>query len=175
MIIKSPKTPPDGSPILNFTMGVENLYDINNNLVFIPPITMHIAPNNLNFQYKKIITRQRTRGGWLEQYWGEELDVVTAAASTGSFQILDTGLITSQRFQSIANINFQEIFDLYKNNACTYDSAGDIITQGDVYLDYDNWHMDGQFATFNWTEVAELPFRWDFNFTFEITKLSITL
>lgn len=175
MRIKSPVTPSNGSESLEFKLGVEGVLNTNGVPVIIPEITLHISPTNLDFQYRKIITRTRTRGGWIEQHWGEELDVVSVTASTGTFQILGTGLTVAQRHESIARINFQEIFDIYKNNACVYDDGGNIISQGDAYIEYDTWKLSGQFMSFNYTEAAEQPYKWDFSFDFEVTKTVNTL
>lgn len=171
MRIQSPVKPSSVIEFIEFNLGVENLVDPSTGTtVFIPSVTMHISPSTLNFQYKKIIHREKTRGGWFEQHWGDELDVISAEASTGSFQILGVGVTTAQRHDSLAKINFQEIFYLFKNNACVYDDVGNIISQGDVFIDYDNFKNYGQFESFNWTEVADSPYKWNFSYTFQVTK-----
>jgi len=176
MQIKNPQQPGSVVEFINFDLGVANLINPDTGAeIYIPQITMNIAPSNLQFQYKKIIHREKTRGGWLEQHWGEELDVVTAQASTGSFQLLGLGLTTIQRHNTLAKINFQEIFYLFKNNACVYDVNGNILSQGDVYINYDNFQLFGQFESFSWSEDSTLPFKWNFNYTFQVTKSVRTL
>lgn len=171
MEIKSPVQPGSVVEFISFDLGITNLTNPTTGaLVYIPQITMYVAPSSLSFQYKKIIHREKTRGGWLEQHWGEDLDVVSATSSTGTFQILGTGLTTVQRYTSLAKINFQEVFYMFKNNGCVYDSNGNIIAQGDVYINYDNFQMFGQFENFSWTEDASLPYKWNFTFTFQVTK-----
>lgn len=172
MQIKSPVRPSSAVEFIEFTLGVENLYDPVNAgaAVYIPSITMHVSPRNLNFQYKKIIHREKTRGGWFEQHWGDELDVISVESSTGSFQVLGLGLTVSNRHQSLSRIKFQEVFYLFKNNACVYDTDGNILSQGEVYLDYDGFKNWGQFESFSWSEVADSPYKWDFTFNFQVTR-----
>ena len=170
MRIRSPARPRSSLEFVEFNIGVENLEDANGSAIYIPTITMHIAPQNLDMQYRKVINRFRTRGGWVEQHWGDELDTMNATASTGSFFVLNQGLTVAQRHQSLSMINFQEIFSLYQNNACAYDLNGNIISQGDVFIEYDSFKLFGQFQSFHWTEDATVPYRWNFNFGFEVTR-----
>jgi hypothetical protein len=175
--IQSPVRPSSVNEFIEFNLGVENLKDPNNGgvLVAIPQITMHIAPSNLSFEYKKIIHREKTRGGWFEQHWGEELDAVSATASTGSFSILGIGLTTAQRHNSLAKVNFQEIFYLFKNNACVFDPNGNVISQGEVFIDYDSFKMWGQFDNFSWQETGDSPYKWNFTFSFQVTRSARTI
>jgi len=47
-------------------------------------VEMYINPQNISYQYKKHITNQRTKGGYLLQYWGEDLTTLTISGTTGS-------------------------------------------------------------------------------------------
>lgn len=47
-------------------------------------IDMYINPQSLVIEEKKIIQKQRTKGGYIIQYWGEELAVVRLSGHTGS-------------------------------------------------------------------------------------------
>jgi hypothetical protein len=47
-------------------------------------INMYINPQNINYGYKKIITMDRTKGGYNIQYWGEELPTLVLEGHTGS-------------------------------------------------------------------------------------------
>jgi len=47
-------------------------------------VQMYINPQQMNIQEKKVIKQQRTKGGYVVQYWGEELIVVKLSGTTGS-------------------------------------------------------------------------------------------
>lgn len=47
-------------------------------------VEMYINPQSLNITEKKITSKQRTKGGYVVQYFGEELMRITLSGSTGS-------------------------------------------------------------------------------------------
>jgi hypothetical protein len=71
-------------------------------------VTMYINPSNINYRYKKLITRDRTRGGYTLQYWGEDLTTLAIAGSTGS--------------SGIEGINILE--EVYRAEQLAFDSVG---------------------------------------------------
>lgn len=59
----------------------------NSILWFIPEfgtVTMYINPQQISYAYKKVISKDRTKGGYSLQYWGEELPVLSINGTTGS-------------------------------------------------------------------------------------------
>lgn len=54
---------------------------------FIPEVgvvNMYINPESINYNYKKQINSERTKGGFIIQYWGEELPTLNIRGTTGS-------------------------------------------------------------------------------------------
>lgn len=49
-----------------------------------PIVQMYMNPNNVSYNYKKAINNQRTKGGYVVQYWGEELSVLNMQGTTGT-------------------------------------------------------------------------------------------
>lgn len=49
-----------------------------------PIVEMYINPQNINYDYKKAIQSQRTKGGFIIQYWGEELPTLRISGTTGT-------------------------------------------------------------------------------------------
>lgn len=47
-------------------------------------IEMYVNPQSVSYQERKHITKQRTKGGYVLQYWGEELEVLNIQGTTGS-------------------------------------------------------------------------------------------
>jgi len=47
-------------------------------------VRMFVNPQNISYQDKKIIHKDRTKGGYTLQYWGEELTTLSISGTTGS-------------------------------------------------------------------------------------------
>jgi hypothetical protein len=47
-------------------------------------VNMYVNPQNIAYNNKKLIMPQRTKGGYVVQYWGEELSTITLRGHTGS-------------------------------------------------------------------------------------------
>lgn len=69
-------------------------------------VEMYINPQNISYQRKKVITRQRTKGGYVLQYWGEDLGSINISGTTGS--------------SGIEGINVLE--DIYRNEQLSFDA-----------------------------------------------------
>lgn len=49
-----------------------------------PIVEMYINPQNITYDYKKTISPQRTKGGYVIQYWGEDLININISGTTGT-------------------------------------------------------------------------------------------
>jgi len=47
-------------------------------------VRMYINPQSISYKHKKIISKDRTKGGYSLQYWGEELITINIQGTTGS-------------------------------------------------------------------------------------------
>lgn len=47
-------------------------------------VQMYMNPNNISYSNRKLIQRDRTKGGYALQYWGEDLTTLGISGSTGS-------------------------------------------------------------------------------------------
>jgi hypothetical protein len=71
-------------------------------------IDMYINPQQMNTRSRKIITKRRTKGGYIVQYWGEELDVLTLNGTTEAAGIEGINILRSvyraeqEAFESVA-------------------------------------------------------------------------
>jgi hypothetical protein len=68
-------------------------------------VEMYINPQNMKYQDKKHLNKTRTRGGYVLQYWGEELGRVNVSGTTGS--------------SGIEGINV--LHDIYRNEQVSFD------------------------------------------------------
>lgn len=70
-----------------------------------PIVQMYINPQNVTYSYKKSISSQRTKGGFVLQYWGEDLTTLRLTGTTGT--------------SGIEGINV--LYDVYRSEQLAYD------------------------------------------------------
>lgn len=138
-------------------------------------LVMHVNPQNFNENHTKKIERIQTRGGFVEQHWGDELSEVSADGSTGAFVNLYTGLSSVLRQQTIAWDRYQDLYDLFHNNGSVHDPNGNIVLQGNVMLLYDKGTYLGYFRAFDVEETADSPFAFKVNWTFKVQEVILRI
>ena len=134
-------------------------------------LVMHVNPANFNEASTKKVERIQTRGGWVEQHWGDELMEISADGSTGAFMNIYTGLSSIVRRRTIAWDRFRDLHDLYRNNGSIWDPNGAIVLQGQIMLMYDKGTYLGTFRTFDFEESADTPFVFHISWAFKVTKV----
>ena len=138
------------------------------NTATFPYMVLHVNPNSFEESFTKVITRQITRGGYLEQHWGEELDQIACNGSTGMFITTTSGLAALNRKASIAYRKYLELVAVYRNNGLVYDQRGNVIFNGSINLHFDSNIYNGYFENMVVNETAENPFTFDVSFTFKV-------
>ncbi len=86
---------------------------INRNIItwFIPQfgtVRMYVNPNAMSIGNKKLVTKDRTKGGFTLQYWGEDLININISGTTGS--------------AGIEGINV--LYEMYRAEQLAFDSVG---------------------------------------------------
>jgi hypothetical protein len=71
-------------------------------------IKMFVNPNSIAYNHKKNITKERTKGGFTLQYWGEDLTTLTISGTTGS--------------SGVEGIN--TLFEIYRAEQYGFDGTG---------------------------------------------------
>ena len=71
-------------------------------------VQMYVNPSNITYRNKKLITKERTKGGYILQYWGEELTALAITGTTGS--------------SGIEGINVLE--EVYRAEQLSFDAIG---------------------------------------------------
>jgi hypothetical protein len=130
----------------------------------------HVNPSSLAETFSKKVERIQTRGGFVEQHWGDELSEISADQSTGAFINLRTGLSSMLRQRTIAWDRYRDLYDLYRNNGLVYDPFGNVVLQGWVMLMYDRGTYIGSFRNFSVEEVDTSPFVFKISWTFKVEK-----
>jgi len=90
-----------------------NAGQIKRNIItwFIPEfgiVRMYVNPQSIRYSHKKAITRDRTKGGFSLQYWGEDLGTLAIAGNTGS--------------SGIEGINM--LYEIYRAEQYAFDGVG---------------------------------------------------
>jgi hypothetical protein len=133
-------------------------------------LVMHVNPQNYSEQHTKKIERIQTRGGFVEQHWGDDLTEITADGSTGSFMNIYTGLTSLLRQRTIAWDRYRDLHDLFRNNGSLYDPQGNIVLQGNIMLMYDRGTYLGYFRSFDVEETDDQPFAFKVSWTFKVQE-----
>lgn len=146
---------------------IEDFYDP---VVILPPLYFHINPQNFQIAYAKKTHRYQTFNAFVEEYWGEEMDTITCQGSTGAFIAEDIGLDTLTRTRTSPYFKFQDVLDVYRNNGNVYNDKGQVLRKGKIVIFFDPGTYFGYFENFSYTESAESPFKFVFNFSFKVQK-----
>jgi hypothetical protein len=141
-------------------------------------MVLHVNPSQISFSYSKQIERIQTKGGWVEQHWGDGARTVSFQMVTGGFKRLYTGLSNvtgggvdtgGTRRETIAYDKYLDMMALFHNNGSVYDQNGQIAFQGIIKITFDGGIYFGWFNTFNVEESAEKPFMFDLSSEFTIS------
>jgi hypothetical protein len=79
-------------------------------------VRMYVNPQSITYQHKKLIRKDRTKGGYTIQYWGEDLTVLDIRGTTGS--------------SGIEGINM--LYEIYRAEQYSFDSVGLSIAAGNA-------------------------------------------
>lgn len=103
----------DGTGLPSNKVGNFRTAELKRNIMhwFIPEfgvVKMYVNPSNVQYRHKKLITKDRTKGGYTLQYWGEDLTTLVLSGTTGS--------------SGIEGINV--IYEMYRAEQLAFDSIG---------------------------------------------------
>lgn len=160
--------------------------DLHNQPLYPYVLAMHINPNTLEERMMKSKNVAMTRGGFVEWIWPDELDSLSASATTGTFIGPDTGLVsgstdrrysnqarggqiqTPGRQQTIAWERQEDLLELFHNNGIIYNGNGQPVLRGRIMCIYDRGIFIGHFTTFSVKETNEKAFSFDFDWEFKV-------
>jgi hypothetical protein len=146
----------------------------------VPSLTMLVNPSSLDTTYSPLITETRTLGGFVHEYWGEQLTTLSASGKTAMF-LSEKGLDNKNSRQTESYQYFMTLLNIYKNNGKGYSTKFDtnatkanpskITSLGIVSMIFDKRQYDGYFESFTYTEDASLPFNLDYSLTFKAMRI----
>jgi hypothetical protein len=146
---------------------------------------LQVNPSQMKISHQKIIERITTRGGFVEQHFGERPVGLTFEGVTGGFVHRKYGYIantvnssnnfndSATRRDTLAYSKYLDLLAFYKNNGAIYNKDGLIIVQGIIRVEFDNHTWDGWFSSFNVTEASEKPYMFTLSCEMTIDSSSI--
>lgn len=125
LLASSPVASGNGLPYSQITPQVPG--QITRNIItwFVPQfgtVQMFINPQNITYAHKKLINKDRTKGGYTLQYWGEDLDTLNISGTTGS--------------SGIEGIN--ALYEIYRAEQYAFDAVGVSLAANNASADVSN-------------------------------------
>jgi len=146
----------------------------------IPELIMRINLENIDLSYQQIINETRTLGGFLQEFWGEELTSLSASGKT-AMSYDENGITNKNARVSEAYQNLLRLVNIYKNNGKVYTNPNDMSTAskanpnrikkvGEIIMTYQQKEYVGYFEAFSIKENASNPYYFDYTLSYKISK-----
>jgi len=144
-------------------------------------MVLHVNPRSMAFSYTKIIERINTKGGFVEQHWGEGIRGIEFSIATGGFMRLYGGLSNvtggpgayatgGTRRETIAYDKYLDLLALFHNNGSVYDVMGKVVFQGVIKITFDGGIYLGWFSSFGVAEAADKPYQFELTASFTVDR-----
>jgi hypothetical protein len=134
-------------------------------------------PSEMSFSYSRKVERIQTRGGFVEQHWGDDTQTISLTAVTGGFMRLYSGMsnvtnpaLGGTRRDTLAYDRYLDFLSLFHNNGSVYDVNGQVGLQGIIKVTFDGGVYLGWFNSFSVSEAAAKPFMFDLTADFDIAE-----
>lgn len=131
-------------------------------------LVLYVNPNTMTPTKQKQISRIQTRGGWVEQHWGDGNGTLSFEMATGGFKRLYTGLTSTtggpfsldngSRRETLAYERYLDLKALFHNNGAVYGSDGQIAFHGAIQVTYDGGVYIGWWTSLSINEVSNQPY-----------------
>lgn len=141
-------------------------------------LVLHTNPKSMKVSYQKIIERMQTKGGFVEQHFGDGTQTISFDMATGGFMRLYTGLAENTspevsggtRRETLAYDSYLDILALFHNNGSVYDINGQVALQGKIRITFDGGVYEGWFNDFSVNEASSSPYQFTMSATFEVAR-----
>ena len=130
LVSSTPSADGNGLPFTKIPPGVAGTIGRNIITWFVPQfgtVRMFINPQNITYSHKKLITKERTKGGYTLQYWGEELSTLNISGTTGS--------------AGVEGINM--LYEIYRAEQYAFDAVGLTLAANNAAADLANNLVQG--------------------------------
>jgi hypothetical protein len=130
LVASTPSADGNGLPFTKIPSTITGQLSRNIITWFVPQfgtVRMFINPQNISYIHKKLITKERTKGGYTLQYWGEDLSQLTINGTTGS--------------SGIEGINM--LYEIYRAEQYAFDAVGLTLAANNASADVANNLVQG--------------------------------
>jgi len=130
LVASTPSADGNGLPFTKIAAPITGKIDRNIVTWFVPQfgtVRMFINPQNITYTHKKLINKDRTKGGYTLQYWGEELSQLNISGTTGS--------------SGIEGINM--LYEIYRSEQYAFDAVGLTLAANNASADLANNLIQG--------------------------------
>lgn len=90
-------------------------------------VRMYVNPNSISYSHKKLISKDKTKGGYTLQYWGEDLTTLNISGTTGS--------------SGVEGINV--LYEIYRAEQYAFDGVGLTLAANNASADIANNLVNG--------------------------------
>lgn len=154
-------------------------------------MVLHVNPRSMQFSYENVIEVIQTRGGYVEQHWGQSPSSIAFEQATGGFVRLYTGVtavtgpgpansrlpastqainIGGTRRDTIAYDKYLDLLALYYNNGSVFDRNGNIYYQGKVKMTFDGGSYWGYIENLTVSDEVDQPYQFALSFGFKVER-----
>ena len=139
-------------------------------------LVLHVNPTSMSIKYSTVIERIQTKGGFVEQHFGDGSHQISFEMATGGFMRIFTGAVYStspietdgSRRETLAYDSYLDILAMFHNNGSVYDENNQVAIQGAIKVTFDGGVYVGWFNDFSVTEGADTPYSFQMTASFEI-------
>ena len=137
-------------------------------------LVLKVNPTAMSVKYTQKINRIQTRGGFVEQHWGDgeigiDFDMVTGyfmRVYVGTISNTDPTLSGVSRRDTLGYDSYLDMLALFHNNGSVFDANGNIVLQGKIKITFDGGVYTGWFSSFNVSENPEQPYMFTMSASF---------
>lgn len=129
-------------------------------------LVLKVNPTSMSIKYAQTINRIQTRGGFVEQHWGDGEISIDFEMVTGYFMRVYVGTISNtdptitgtSRRDTLGYDTYLDMLALFHNNGSIFDIDGNIVLQGKVKITFDGGVYTGWFSSFSVSEEPTKPY-----------------
>lgn len=122
-----------------------------------PVVQLFLNPETIQINKHVLLDKKQTRGGFVVQFWGHDLEVIEVKAATAYFEISKHPLAA---FELLKRQCYQSRFD------------PNLPFKGAPLIGmlFESQALKGYFTDFNYTLSSQTPFQFTYSFTFVVTQ-----
>ena len=138
-------------------MAVSEATDFLITMIKNPVVSFFVNPQSITVNKNVLLNKQNTKGGFVVQFWGHDLETISVKAETGYFGLSKVPL---------------KAFELFKNYCYQgrYNSRKPFRSMPIITMMYEGQALRGYFNNLTYTVVQQRPYMITYDFTFTVVE-----